>query len=154
MGTHILVPLSRPRDIERIVPLLQDVIYRGGVEHVTLVRVVPLAPAAVADYALEYADVAAADEERREEARRLLRSVAARIAWGAVKHDVVALLGSEAETLARFVADGRFDSVLVVSRHRSWLGRLISRNPVARFLDALRLPVLVLPGREGDAHPS
>lgn len=152
MKTHIMVPVSGSRDVHSIVPLLQSLLDQGGVGKVTLIRVVPFAPAAVVDVPLDYADVMAADAARRDEAEAFLREVADQIAWGPTALEIVALQGDESEELARFAARRRFDSVLMVSRKRSWLRRVFSGNPADRILDAVCLPITVLPGPECVAH--
>jgi nucleotide-binding universal stress UspA family protein len=153
MKKHIMVPVNGSRDAHSIVPLLQSQLDQGGVGKVTLVRVVPLAPAAVLDVPLDYADIAAADAARREEAEEFLREVASQISWRLADHEVAALQGDEADELARFAASRHFDSVLMVSRRRSWLGRLFSDNLADKILGAVCLPVTVLPGPECAAHP-
>jgi nucleotide-binding universal stress UspA family protein len=153
MKTHIMVPVNGSREVHSIVPILQSLLDQGGVGKVTLVRVVPLAPAAVLDVPLDYTDIAAADAARREEAEELLREVASGISWRRADHEVVALQGDEADELARFAASGHFDSVLMVSRKRSWFGRLFADNLADRILGAVCLPVTVLPGPECVAHP-
>jgi nucleotide-binding universal stress UspA family protein len=152
MKTHIMVPVNGSRDVHSIVPLLQSQLDQGGVGKVTLVRVVPLAPAAVLDVPLDYLDIVAADAARRDEAEAFLSGVADQIAWGRTALEIVALQGDEAEELARFAAKRRFDSILMVSRKRSWLRRLFAGNPADRILDAVCLPITVLPGPECVAH--
>lgn len=145
MEAHIMVPVNGPGDVEGVASRVQMLVDRGGVGKVTLVRVVPLAPSTAIDFPLDYADVVLADAVRREEAVAFLQGIASRISWGSTDHEVVALQGDEAETLARFAAERRFDSVLMLSRGRSWLGRLFSSNLADRILEAACVPVTVLP---------
>ena len=152
MTTRIMVPVKGTQDVGIIAPSLQTLIDRGGVGKVTLVRVAPFAPAVAVDFALEYADVMAADEARREEARVVLRSLAEKISWGSTDHELVALLGDETDALARFAAARSFDSVLLVSRRHSRLRRIVAGNLSDRILDTVCIPITVLPCPEC-VHP-
>jgi nucleotide-binding universal stress UspA family protein len=147
MKARIMVPVNGQRDADRIVPLLQGMVDHGEVGEAVLVRVEQPAPASVADFALDYADVALADAAKRAGSEAFLRGVAERIRWGSASYGVVALLGDEADALARFAKDRGFDSVLMVSREQSRLSRLFLGSAFDRVLAAVCVPVTVLRGK-------
>ena len=148
MRTSVMVPVRGAQDARSVAGLVQSLLDRDGVGKVTLVRVVPYALAVVGDYVLDPADVARADAEQRAQGEAFLRDVAGRVRWGSTDHEIVALLGDEPDALTRFAARRGFDLIVMASPKRTWLGRVLAGNLIDRTLDAVGVPITVLPDRE------
>ena len=148
MKSHCLLLTEESYTDAYVIGYINSLIRKDYLRKITLVRVMPMAPAAVIDYPLDHADVLAADAEIRMKAENAMNQIAAQIEWGQVEHDVVALQGNKADALARFVDGKSFDTILILDRERRGLNRLMSEDVVSKLRDMVRIPLTLIPRAE------
>lgn len=150
MYKRIMIPLDGSKLAECVLPHLEEVAKAFKPGKVVLVQAVE--PISV-PYGLKVSQfttleqVQAFETHRKAEAEEYLQEVQARLRKRGIEAKAKVIYGKAADALSDFANNNRMDLVILATRGRSGLGRLVLGGVAERLIRLVRVPVLVIPAQ-------
>ena len=144
MYKKILVPLDGSSQAECVIPHVQA-IARTGVEEIELVSVVePVEIPTRGKIALSEEDLKRIMVESKQDTKKYLDQVVARLARSGIKVHPIILTGKPAESLIDYIGSNDVDLVVMATHGRSGLTRFFWGSVAEKILRSIETPILLV----------
>ena len=144
MYKKILVPLDGSSQAECVIPHV-EAIARTGVEEIELVSVVePVEIPTRGKIALSEEDLKRIMVESKQDTKKYLDQVVARLARSGIKVHPIILTGKPAESLIDYIGSNDVDLVVMATHGRSGLTRFFWGSVAEKILRSIETPILLV----------
>ena len=149
MYSHILAPLDGSELAECILPHLESISRGSGRAKISLVRVfdpdiLPATDPTSAEFGLTKSDRKHIVKQRTRAAETYLKNLQQRLIWDWADIKIRVIVGSPAESLARYANEEGIDLIIIASHGRSGIKRLIMGSIADQILHSSGSPVLLI----------
>lgn len=144
MYKKILVPLDGSPEAECVIPHV-EAIAKTGAKEIELISVVePVEIPTRGRIALSEDDIKRMTSDAKQDIKKYLVQVVARLARAGIKAHPVIVMGKPAESLIDYIGNNDVDLVIMATHGRSGITRLFWGSVAEKVLRSIETPVLLV----------